>query len=235
MLVEFRYAGAIPAGSRSVILDRDSHESARRAEWAAQRVGLGIAIFSYSDILARVPEGQNPIDFCAEVTGTAYEEQLKSMFAADASLSGQSWPNAVLAVVKYSDRIDLGKLALALGELPHKGKPVGALKFMSVEKLGVPRGYLGVTPECLMVPALFTPSAGETFPAYTSETYSRQVVDRSLRKLTKFCMLAGRRKADALVVIYGQNRPLGNKLDTFFNNYFGGRDFAIADIAEGRK
>ncbi len=45
-------------------------------------------------------------------------------------------------------------------------------------------------------------------------------------------MLAGEKKADALVVINRQNKPLGDKLDAFFKYYFGDRNFAIADIAE---
>lgn len=235
MKVEFNYFGGIPPENRSVFLDDDSHKSVMGAVLAARRVGLGVAIFSYSEILTQVPEGQDEIEICATATGTAYEEQLKSMFVADASLSGQNRPNAAVALLKYPDRIDFEKLAHALEEFRHSGRPIGKLRFMSVEKLGIPRGYLGINPECLMVPALFTPSKGESFTPYTDKIPGSWILDESLRELSRFCMLVGYRKADALVVIDGGNGQLGNRLDGFFRNYFEGGSFAIADIRERRK
>lgn len=234
MKVDLEYYRNIPAGDAVVKLEKSSLTSAEKAAGAAQEVGLGVRIFSYSDILAQVQEGQNPISVCADVTGTTFNEQLKSMFISDAHLSGQSFPNAAIAVVQYSQRIDFQKLAPVLSEFSRRGKPVGTLKFMSAERLGVPRGFLGINPKCLMVPALFSPLETERgmYKPYTDEIASSRILDQSLRALSRFCMLVGYEKADALVVIEGQNGQLGNRLDTFFREYFEGGRFAIADITQ---
>lgn len=236
MKVEFNYIGGIPPENRSVILDNDSHRSVMSAVQAARRVGLGIAIFSYSEILATVPEGQDEIEICATATGTTYEEQLKSIFVADAPISGQSMPNAAVLLLRHPDRIDFQKLAGELGRFRRHGdKPIGTLKFRSIDKLGIPRGFLGVNPSHLMVPTYFTPTPVESFDPYTENMPSSLILDESLRELSRFCMLVGYRRADALVVIDGGNGRLGNRLDGFFRNYFEERVFAIADIREGRK
>ncbi|MBI4035945.1 hypothetical protein HY383_03265 [Candidatus Daviesbacteria bacterium] len=237
MKVDFEYFRNTPPGIAKVALDGYSIKPAREAVKSAQKVGLGIRVFSYSDLYAdhaKVSPGEDFINYCALVTSTAREEQLKSMFAADAPLSGQSMPNAVVAVVKYSDRIDLVKLAGELQKISPRDRLVGTLKFMSVEKQGVPRGYLGINPECLMVPTLFTPPATESWDPYTDNMPSNRILDESLRGLSRFCMLVGYRKADALVVVEGQDEPLGDKVDIFFRSYFDS-NFAIADIAERGK
>lgn len=220
--------------ARSIMLDGYSHDSTRNAERAADQVGLGINYFSYTNILKQVETGQNPIEICAKITGTRYEEQLKALFATDASLDGRHRPNAVVAVVRYSDRVDYAKVKTTLASIkPLLGKePVSSLKsgVSELSSLGIAPDHLGINPKPISVPAFFTPRQGESFDPYTDKIESRYVIDESIRSLTKFCMLVGYKTADSLVVIDGKNEQLGNRLDAFFKNYFDRSPFAIADI-----
>lgn len=239
MKVEFRYTGGIPAENRSVILDTDSCQSARKAVWAAQRTGLGITLFSYSEILDQVGDGQDPIEHCAQVTGTQYEQQIKTLFFSDAPLDGRHRPNSAITVLKYPDRVDYRKLAVVIASEPlrRKDRVIGKLvqNRQGLEVLGIVPGYLGINEQPMYVPELVTAGPGETFDPYTDRFLSMHVIDQSLRELSRFCMLVGFRKADALAVIDGGQERLGERLDAFFRNYFGGSIFAIADIREGRK
>lgn len=230
---EFELDPHIHPNATGIMLDGNSHDSARRAEWAARQAGLGITIFSYDDVLMQTGEEQDPIEVCARATGTQYEEQLKALFAADAPLDGQHWPNAVIAVTKYIDRVDYKKLAAVLSTFP-QNRNAGSLRshLSGLENLGIVPGRLGINQDSLGVPAPFVPPQGESFESYTDQIGSRYVIDESVGRLSRFCLLVGKKAADGLVVIDGRNEQLGNRFDAFFKAYFGGTPFAIADIVK---
>lgn len=240
MKVEFRYSGNVPPEKLSVLLEKGSHESARRAEWAAERTGLGITLFSYSEILDQVSYGQDPVEVCAQATGTEYEEQIKALFVSDAPLDGKHRPNSAVGVLKYSDRLDYKKLATVIWNERYPGRRdivMGKLtqNLPDLEALGIVPGYLGINQRTVYVPEFVIAGPGETFDPYTDQFLSKHIIDESLRELSRFCMLVGFGQADALVIIDGRNRQLGERLDAFFSNFFGGGMFTISDIKEKRK
>lgn len=230
MRSELDYRNSPDPNTGTIILDKDSHCSARRAEWAAHKAGLRVTIFSYTDVLAQVKADEDPIAACARLTATEYEEQLKALFVADAPLDGQHRPHAAIALLSYPDRLDYHELDAVLSNL--LGTRVGSLRsaFSELASLNLTPDYLGVNQDTLNVPTLFVPGPGDSFDPYTDNIGTPRVVDESIRRLTKFCLLVGHKKADALVVIDGQNKQLGDRLDAFFNGYFGGAPHTIADI-----
>ena len=215
-----------------VMLEEDSHQCARWAVSAAINNNLTINIHSLSDILKKVPEGQDPIQACADATGTRYEGQLKSTFASDAPLDGQHRPNVVIGVTRYSTSVDYRKMADVRANYGFGKVDVGHLTSRGVDlrKLKVEPGFGGIYHRTLWVPALFSPGKGEDFEPYTDAIPGLRIVDESIRELEKFVLLVGTGKADDLVVVSGDGTRLGNKVDAFFDSYFQKNWYTIADI-----
>lgn len=226
--------------SKNVFLDANSHECANFAVGVAHSLGLRTDIFSYEGVLEEVGLADS-MEVCARITGTSLNEQLKNILVADAALDGQNRPNAVLGIMPYPSRFDFKKMALVNAEYNANKRAVGQLaqRAEEFEKLGFTPGFIGVNTRIFYVPALFSPAAGEDFKPYTDLVPGLRIVDKSVQRLSKFCFLAGSRKADALVVVsHGDRReePLGVKADDFFRDYFrGGNWYTMADIKEDER
>lgn len=227
------YERHIPDERATVLLRKTSRYAAERAAWAAsyRDASLGISLFSYSAVGEghAVDGAADPITRCAEMTGVAREQQLKSVLLSDDQLDGKHTPHAAVAILPYNQEADCTKITEEM--IRHYRDPINPkrLHVADTESLGIVSGFLGVNPETLSVPMWFTSPKGE-FEPYTTLKGTMYLVDSSLRDAPAFCMLAGEGKADALVVVSGHGEQLGNQLDAFFRNYFGGSPFVIADI-----
>ncbi len=192
---------------------------ALKARDSAEAVGLDFKVFSYSRILESVPEGGDFIAKCAEVTGTAFDEQLKFALVSDIKFEEGTYGRAAVGVVRYGSRLDFRKLGQLL--VDRKVYPQLKPSKLSARKtdprlMGVEPGYLGINEKATYPVTVIDVNMADR----NTRAKIPYVFDNAIKDAPKICFPTGCGKADELVVVSADS-ALGERLDAFLAGILG--------------